>query len=220
MFTRAASASTDRSSAGCCAIHTAIAQGLTFSRLRFEYGTELALAAGPAHEHDQRAGNFQGQIPAQIFFDQGERKVHAGGDSGGAVNASVFHKNAIRFDANAGVIARQPLAILPVSGGTPSVQQTGGGEDEGARADRSEAADARRHFTKPTEQRILAGIVFPGDVFPRDVFPEKTSPPILPGTNSVSMRSLHCPMCRWARRASPLEETTRNSVRTDTTSMT
>jgi hypothetical protein len=63
-------------------------------------------------KHDQAARHPEGKSPAVIFLDQRKGEIDRG-DTGGAEDRPVAHKDAVRLHPHLGKRRRQPIGILP-----------------------------------------------------------------------------------------------------------
>ena len=106
-----------------------------------EMPRELRLPAGTLQKQDQVPGDGQRQLTTKVFFDQRKRQIHACADTRGRAKRTVPDEDAVRLHAYFGVTSRQFGGTLPVRRDLPAVQQSGGGEKEGAGADRTVATD-------------------------------------------------------------------------------
>ena len=117
-----------------------VAQTVALRRLRGELGAELRLVPRPSQEEHQPAGDGERGLVAEVVLDEREREVDARGDSGGGEDVAVTNEDRVGFDLNSRMTARECLARGPVSGRAPAVEEPGGGEHEGAGADRRHPA--------------------------------------------------------------------------------
>src|SRR5262249_39226818 len=72
-----------------------LAQRLVLGELHRELGAELRLPARALEEEDQLARGGERDVAAEVFFDQGERKVHARGYAGRGVEVAFLHEDRV-----------------------------------------------------------------------------------------------------------------------------
>ena len=102
-----------------------LAQRLAHRLLRGECGAELRLVAGTAQEQHQMASDRQRGVAVEVFLDQRQREVHAGGDAGGGPDVAVAQEDRLGVDPHRGVQAGELGGRRPVSGGAAAVEQAG-----------------------------------------------------------------------------------------------
>ena len=100
-----------------------LAQWLALGGLGGELRAELGLVARAAQEDDEVAGDGEGDVPAEVLLDQGEREVDARGDPGGRGDLSVAYEDRVRVDLDGRVVAGQLVAVRPVGGRPAAVEQ-------------------------------------------------------------------------------------------------
>lgn len=112
-----------------------LAQRLASGRLRGELGAELGLAARAPQEHDQMAGDDEGGLAAEVLLDEREGEVDAGGDARGGGDPAVAYVDGVGVGPHGRVVPGEPVAVRPVGGRAPAVQQARPGEQQRAGAD-------------------------------------------------------------------------------------
>ena len=132
-----------------------LAQRLAIRRLGCELGAELRLAAGAAEEEHHLPRGVERDLAAEVVLHQRERQVHARGDAGGGPDVAVADEDRIGIDPHPRVALRQAVAPHPVGRRAPAVEQPRLGEQEAARADRSEPPHARRETADAADQRPI-----------------------------------------------------------------
>ena len=125
-----------------------VAQTVALRRLRGELDAELRLVPRASQEEHQPAGDGERGLVAEVVLDEREREVDARGDSGGGEDVAVTNEDRVGFDPNSRMTARECLARGPVSGRAPAVEEPGGGEHEGAGADRRDPGAASRRWLR------------------------------------------------------------------------
>ena len=113
--------------------------GCGVGRLAGEKGGELGLAAGSLEVDDKSPSNRRGGTVSVVVGDEGQREVDAGGDAGRGPHVAVADVDGVGVDGDTLVAVLEEPARVPVSGRPTTLQQAGGGEDEGAGADRGDA---------------------------------------------------------------------------------
>lgn len=93
-----------------------------------------------------------------VFFNQGQRQVHAGRDSGRRVDVPVTHEYRIRVNLDPGILPGELFAPFPMGGGFAPVQQAGPREQHGPRADRADSPDPSRDISNPLDH-VFAGLI-------------------------------------------------------------
>jgi len=119
---------------------------------RHRPGDELRLPAVAMWGHHQAARHLIRDLRAVIEAHEVETQVDPRGAAGRAEHVAVVHVQRVGLDADARVLAAQPLDVTPVGGGPPAVQQPGRGEDEHPRADRHHACPAPMGAAQRTQQ--------------------------------------------------------------------
>ncbi len=112
--------------------------------IEIEQGRELRLAALPPVIDDELARRRTCEREAEILLDQGEGEIDAGADPRRGPDRAVSRVDAIADHLDAGIASLQRGGVAPMGGGDAPVEQTRGGEDEGAGADAGDTARARR----------------------------------------------------------------------------
>jgi hypothetical protein len=104
---------------------------------------ELRLPAVALGGHDHAPGYAVGHHPAVILAHQVQAQVDPRGRAGRGEDVVAVHIEHVRRHLHARKPARQERCVAPVGGGAAAVQQAGGGEHEGARADGHQPCSAR-----------------------------------------------------------------------------
>ena len=125
----------------------------------------MRLTAGTAQKNHQGARHAQRQFRPQIFFDQRQRQINAGGYSRRGVNISVTNEDRIGVELDGWKALDHLLTKVPVRRRAPPVEQAGGGQRERAAANRSDPTRRIRRFTQPGQEA--------GDLF--DMYPAVTA---------------------------------------------
>ncbi|MGX1494159.1 hypothetical protein RKD41_006418 [Streptomyces tendae] len=99
----------------------------------------LCLAAVAEGRYDTAPGDRVGQFAAVVGAHDVQADVDAGRGAGRGEDAAVVDEQHVRVDLDPRVHPAERLGDLPVGGGPASVEETGGGQDEGGRADRDDA---------------------------------------------------------------------------------
>src|SRR4029079_18354477 len=126
-------------------------------RLGLQCGAELGLAAGAAGEHDEPPGHLVGHLGPVVLLDEGEGEVDACGDTSARPAVPVPDVDAVVLDVDRGVLPGERRARGPVGGGTSTVEETGGGKDEGPGADRGDAARPAGDGGDVRDEGLVAG---------------------------------------------------------------
>ncbi len=113
-----------------------LAQAVALCRLGRQVRAELRLGARAPQEEHQPARDGQRHLVAHVVLHQCQGQVDAGGDPGRGEHVAVTHEDRVGIDMNLGVPAGKRLTCGPVGGGAPSLEESCGGEQEGAGADR------------------------------------------------------------------------------------
>ena len=103
---------------------------------------ELGLTAGAVRRNHHAPGDGIGHLGAVVQSDEVETQVDAGGGPGGGPDAAFAHVEHVGPHVDGGVGGGQFRGPHPVGGGGSSVEQPGGGEHEGARAERRHTGTA------------------------------------------------------------------------------
>ena len=93
---------------------------------------ELGLAAGTLEVDDQSPGNRGGGTVPVVVGDERQREVDPSGDSGGGPHVAVADVDGVGVHGDTLVAVLEEPACVPVGGRPTTLQQAGGGEDEGA----------------------------------------------------------------------------------------
>jgi hypothetical protein len=93
---------------------------------------------------DEMLRRALGDRLAEILGDERQREIDAGGDAGRGPHIAVADKDAVGFDTDLRIGARQFAGARPMGGGAAPVEQPGGGENKGAGADAGDAPGAER----------------------------------------------------------------------------
>jgi hypothetical protein len=125
-------------------------------RLRLQLRAELRLATGAAHEHHEPAGHVEREVAAVVVVDERERKIDAGRDAGAREDVAVAHVDGIGLDGDLREEARERVALAPVRGRAPAVEQARGGEHERAGADTGDPARGARPASQRAEESFVA----------------------------------------------------------------
>ncbi len=97
------------------------------------------LPATAPRRHDEPARERPGGLRAVVGADYVEAEVDSGGRPGGGEHIAVVHEQFARIDVHRRIALGQRRRVHPVGGGRPSVQQAGGREHEGPRAQSDDA---------------------------------------------------------------------------------
>lgn len=114
-------------------------EGGSAGRGRMRLDDELRLASLPFERHDGQPGGVGGDRGAVVAADQMQTQVQSGGGTGGGEDLPVVDVEDVRVDVDVRVGGGQQLGRDPVGGGAQPVEQSGGGQREGAGADGGEA---------------------------------------------------------------------------------
>ncbi len=106
-------------------------------------GRELRLPAGPAPVDDELLRRPAGGLRAEVVLDEGQGQVDAGGDAGRGPDVAVPDEDALGVELHLRVAAAEIVRAVPMRGGAAAVEQTGLGEEVGARADAGDPSDFR-----------------------------------------------------------------------------
>ena len=124
---------------------------------------ELRLAARALQEDDEMAGHRQGELAAEILLDQRQRQIDSGGDAGRGPDVAVADEDRIGLQVHGGKAAGEFGAAPPVRHGATAIEQAGGGQQEGAAADRRGPPRRLRPRLDPADQLpVLAGRIDAG----------------------------------------------------------
>jgi hypothetical protein len=94
-------------------------------------------------------------MASAMSLDEGERQVDAGGHAGGGGDVPVLDEDRVRVDVHGRVLVTQAVAVRPVGGHAPAVEEAGLGEEEGTRADGSDALRLGRAGTDPGDEVLV-----------------------------------------------------------------
>jgi hypothetical protein len=129
-----------------------IAHGSAVGSLQRERGAELRLAARTAKKDDEGARHEQRQFRPQVFFDQRQRQIDAGGHSGRGVDVPVANEDRIGIESDGGKTFGHLPTKVPVRRRATTVEQAGGGKRERPATDRSDPPRRIRHFPEPGQE--------------------------------------------------------------------
>jgi hypothetical protein len=129
-----------------------LAYGRAVGGLQRERGAKLRLAARTAQKNNQGARDEQRQFSSPVFFDQGERQINASSHARRGVDVPVTNEDRIGIELDGGKKFGHLLAKAPVRCRAPPVEQSGGGQRERARADRSDPPRRIRCFSQPGQE--------------------------------------------------------------------
>jgi hypothetical protein len=96
----------------------------------------LGLAALPVGWHHHAAGDGVGDLGSEVEADDMQTQVDARRRAGRGHDIAVVDIEHVGVDIDLRIAGRELLGLHPVGGGPAPVEQTGGGQHEGARADR------------------------------------------------------------------------------------
>lgn len=99
----------------------------------------LRLTALPPGRYDADAGDEVGHGAAVVGAHQVQADVHAGGGARRGEDVTVVHEEHVRVERHPGEHPPEVVGERPVGGGGAAVQEPGGGEREGRRADGHDA---------------------------------------------------------------------------------
>ncbi|CAM5496372.1 hypothetical protein SNARM312S_03373 [Streptomyces narbonensis] len=142
-----------------------VAQRLPVGGLGGQLDAELGLVARAAQEDDQMAGDGEGDVPAEVLLDQGEREVDAGGDAGGGGEAAVPDEDGVRVHVDLRIAAGEVVAGDPVGRHPVPVEESGLGEEQRPGADGDQASGPRGVRAQPVDEGRVGR---PGPLAARD----------------------------------------------------
>ncbi len=108
----------------------------------------LRLATGAAVIEDQFTRHRTRQLGTEILLDHAQRQIDPGAHPGRGPDLAVDDEDTVLLHLHLGKFGLQPAGEAPMRGDAPSVEQTGLGQDEGAGADRGDAAARRQGFAQ------------------------------------------------------------------------
>lgn len=123
--------------------------------LRAQLGRELGLAARAAGEHDEPGRHLVGQLGAVVVLHQREGEVDAGGHPGGGPAVAIAHVDLVGGHLDLGRDLGEQVAVAPVGGGAPAVEEAGGAEQQRPGAHRRGAAAERGEPAQVAEQGVV-----------------------------------------------------------------
>lgn len=126
---------------------------------------ELGLAALPFERHHRQPGRVRGDGRAVVPADHVQAHVEGRGRARRGEELAVVDIEDVRVDGHRGVQGRQVPGREPVGRGAQSVQQAGGGQDEGADADRGDPGAVRGRGAQclgHTGRQRSGGVLGPG----------------------------------------------------------
>mmetsp|Transcript_18208 Transcript_18208/g.43635 ORF Transcript_18208/g.43635 Transcript_18208/m.43635 type:complete len:464 (-) Transcript_18208:974-2365(-) len=115
---------------------------------------ELGLAAAAMGWHHQAARHAVGGFHAEVLTHQMQHQIdarRAAGRREHAVRLDIEHAG---IDLDGRVALAQPVGVAPVRGRTAAVEQAGGGQHKGARADRRQARAALPGLPEPAGEGV------------------------------------------------------------------
>ena len=134
----------------------------------------LRLTAVAPRRHHAAAGRPVGHLAAVVGADDVQAEVDAGGHPGRGEHVAVVDEEHVGVESHVRVPAPEPFRVRPVGGRRPPVEQAGGGEHEGAGADRH---DPGAPVVRRAQRRCTAGSSTPS---------VSAGPSWMPGTITVS----------------------------------
>jgi len=132
---------------------------VVFGGLRQQRRAELRLAATALHEHHQLARGVDRDLVAEVGFDQRQRQVDPGRHAGGRPHGAVADEDPVRVDLDRRIGLLQPSSPFPMGGDAAAVELPGGGQQEGAGADRAQTPYAGSAPPYPGDQRRRRGVL-------------------------------------------------------------
>ena len=116
---------------------------------------ELSLPAGAVGGHDHAARREIGDREAVVAPDEVQAQVESGGEARRREHRAVLDVEGVGVDIDLGVPGRQPGGVRAVGRGATAVEYAGGGEGEGARADRGDPGAAAGRCGDQLAQRAV-----------------------------------------------------------------
>jgi hypothetical protein len=132
--------------------HLQIAQWLALGDLRGELSAELRLATRPLEEQDHPLRDLQRHPATDVLLHEGQDEIEAGRGASGRVDAAIVNVDGIALDGDSGKPPRELVAIHPVRGGAPALEEPRLGQHEGPGAEPDHPASPGRHPREPADE--------------------------------------------------------------------
>jgi hypothetical protein len=129
-----------------------IAHWRAVGSLQRERGAELRLAARTAKKDDEGSRHEQRQFRPPVFFNQRQRQIDPGCNSGRGVNVPIANEDGVGIESDGGKTFGHLLTKMPVGRRSTTVQQSGGGKRERPSTDRPNSPRRLRCFPEPRQE--------------------------------------------------------------------
>ncbi len=122
--------------------------------------SELGLPAGTPWKNDQGSRHAEHNFRAGILLHEGQCEIDACRYPARRIDISITNEGQTGVHLDRRIRLRQKVGVHPVGRRAPMMQQTGGRQDEGARANGCDPPRLRRYATNPFDKRWIPACVF------------------------------------------------------------